>query len=172
MKNLCSKRLNLLVATPQIMEAAISGRRELAQLLQVNVLDGYSEYGVPVLSFVLNKYKEDESQIAWWTYLVLHLERNEIIGTCGYKGAPGESGEVEIGYEIGLPYRGQGLATEAANALFEHAINDPKVRFVSAKTLAEPNASTRVLEKCGFEKTATFHDPHEGFRIWYWQRWQ
>jgi RimJ/RimL family protein N-acetyltransferase len=35
--------------------------------------------------------------------------------------------------------------------------------------LPEPNASTRVLEKCGFKKTKELIDP-EGTFVWRWER--
>jgi RimJ/RimL family protein N-acetyltransferase len=43
------------------------------------------------------------------------------------------------------------------------------VTTVIAHTLAEPNASTRVLANLGFEHTQTIEDPEDG-TIWRWER--
>ncbi|MBU6341127.1 MAG: GNAT family N-acetyltransferase, partial [Bacteroidetes bacterium] len=40
----------------------------------------------------------------WWNYLILHKADRKLIGTCGFKGAPGPDGVVEIGYEIAEIY--------------------------------------------------------------------
>jgi RimJ/RimL family protein N-acetyltransferase len=72
-----------------------------------------------------------------------------LIGPGGYKGRADEEGAVEIGYAIVGKYRGQGLATEAARGLIDHAFSHEHVRRVDAHTLAEPNASVRVLRRPG-----------------------
>ena len=65
--------------------------------------------------------REHEANLGWWNYLIVHRRDVRLIGTCGYKGTPSFSGEVEIGYEIAESYQNQGLATEAAQALVENA---------------------------------------------------
>jgi [ribosomal protein S5]-alanine N-acetyltransferase len=57
---------------------------------------------------------------------------------------------VEIGYEIAEARQGRGLATAAAKAMVDEAFGDAGVSTVIAHTLAERNASNRVLEKAGF----------------------
>jgi hypothetical protein len=42
------------------------------------------------------------------------------------------------------------------------------VSVVCAHTLAKENASTKVLTRCGFRKTAELDDPDEG-PIWRWE---
>jgi [ribosomal protein S5]-alanine N-acetyltransferase len=54
-------------------------------------------------------------------------------------------------------------------ALVEFAAADQGVRIVRAHTLPERNASTRVLEKCGFEFTGEVVDPEDG-PVWRWER--
>jgi ribosomal-protein-alanine N-acetyltransferase len=43
------------------------------------------------------------------------------------------------------------------------------VRTICAHTLSQSNASTRVLEKCGFTQIREFVDPG-GNRVWRWER--
>jgi RimJ/RimL family protein N-acetyltransferase len=105
----------------------------------------------------------------WWSYLFVLDEPSILCGMGGYKGPP-KDGVVEIGYSIAPSLRGRGLATAAARELVRIAFDDPSVVAVQAHTLAEPNASTRVLEKVGLRKIAELIDPaeHDG-PIWRWR---
>lgn len=85
----------------------------------------------------------------------------------GFKGKPNQEGVVEIGYEIIPNYRNQGLATEVAQGLIDYAFSYPQVQLVIAHTLAEKNASTKVLEKVGMFYQETINDPEDGM-IWRW----
>ena len=59
----------------------------------------------------------------------------------------------EMGYWLGVPYWGRGLATEAARALIDHAFGDLEHEaLISGARVSNP-ASRRVLEKCGFQWT-------------------
>ena len=94
---------------------------------------------------------------------------NLVIGMCGFTAPPDSGGVVEIGYGIAPSYQGKGYASEAAQALLDFASCDARVRTVRAHTLAETNASTRVLEKCGFKKTSEMVD-HENNLVWRWEK--
>jgi ribosomal-protein-alanine N-acetyltransferase len=76
---------------------------------------------------------------------------------------------VEIAYSISPDYQGRGFATEAATALVDFASSSDRVRTVCAYTLPEMNASTRVLEKCGFRKTGEIFDS-ENHLVWRWEK--
>jgi RimJ/RimL family protein N-acetyltransferase len=91
------------------------------------------------------------------------------VGLGGFKGPADRAGEVEIGYGIAPEYRGQGLATEAAKALVDEARRCISLARVLAHTLPANNASTRVLARCGFHRTAEIKDPQDGV-IWRWER--
>jgi RimJ/RimL family protein N-acetyltransferase len=56
----------------------------------------------------------------------------------------------EIGYWLGRPYWGRGLATEAAQALLAWARRQWGKRAILAGHFADNPASGRVLEKAGF----------------------
>jgi RimJ/RimL family protein N-acetyltransferase len=59
----------------------------------------------------------------------------------------------EIGYWIGVPYWGNGYATEAARAFVDHAFRDLELTELLAGARVTNPASRRVLEKCGFQWT-------------------
>jgi RimJ/RimL family protein N-acetyltransferase len=59
-------------------------------------------------------------------------------------------GQPEIGYWIGKPFWGQGLATEALSALQAWASQDLGLRYLTAGHFADNDASGQVLIKTGF----------------------
>jgi RimJ/RimL family protein N-acetyltransferase len=74
-----------------------------------------------------------------------------LIGMCGFdfRGEPAS----EIGYWLGVPYWGNGYATEAARAVIDYAFNDLGYDVLVAGARVTNPASRRVLEKCGFQWT-------------------
>ena len=59
-------------------------------------------------------------------------------------------------------------ATQAATALVQHAGTHAAVKIIRAHTLPEKNASTRVLEKCGFRFVGEAIEPEDGL-VWRWE---
>lgn len=97
-------------------------------------------------------------------YLAIESER--CVGTCGYA-APPREGVVEIAYFTFPEYEGQGVATRMAASLIAIAQRaDPGLRII-AHTLAERNASQRILEKLGFRDVGLIDHPEDGtVRLW------
>jgi ribosomal-protein-alanine N-acetyltransferase len=93
-----------------------------------------------------------------------------LIGMGGFPGPPDSDGIAEIAYGIAPSYQGKGYGTEVATALIDFASHDSRVRKIRAHTLAEANASTRVLEKCGFKKVSETIDPENNLPVWRWER--
>lgn len=58
----------------------------------------------------------------------------------------------ELGYWIGEPWWGQGIATEAVRLMTQYAWETLGVERLYAVVFANNPASMHVLEKCGFEK--------------------
>jgi ribosomal-protein-alanine N-acetyltransferase len=105
-----------------------------------------------------------------WTlgFSVVHLDNDAVVGTCGFTGPPAD-GVVEIAYGISPEHQGKGYATEVAQTLTDYAFSSGKVRVVRAHTRPEPNASTRVLTKCGFRRIGEVIDPEDGL-VWRWEK--
>jgi RimJ/RimL family protein N-acetyltransferase len=91
----------------------------------------------------------DPDRVRWGTRLFVLEEPRTLVGWGGFKGPP-RDGVVEFGYAIAPAWEGRGLATEAARAMLREAFAEDHVTAVIAHTLAERNASVRVLEKTGF----------------------
>ena len=73
-----------------------------------------------------------------------------LIGGCGV--ARSDSGP-ELGYWVGVPFWGQGFATEAARAVIDYAFGSLGHDVLEAGARVSNPASRRVLEKCGFQWT-------------------
>jgi RimJ/RimL family protein N-acetyltransferase len=101
-------------------------------------------------------------------FFVVDRERRCVVGSAGFKGPPDASGVVEIAYGIAPGFQNRGYATEAAKALVDFAFANADVTLVRAHTLPEPNASTRVLLKCGFHHAGGVVDPDDG-PVWRWE---
>lgn len=65
---------------------------------------------------------------------------------------------VEIGWRLRAEHWGQGLATEGARAVVDHAFTQLGLRELVALTVPANRPSRRVMEKLGFQ-----HDPAEDF---------
>jgi RimJ/RimL family protein N-acetyltransferase len=75
---------------------------------------------------------------------------DELIGVCS---VDPRDGAPEIGYWVGVPFWGQGYATEAVRALIDHAFGGLQHEALQAGARVSNPASRRVLEKCGFQWT-------------------
>lgn len=159
--------LKLIPGDPEILRSALQGNASLARSLQVGVQEDWTAFGKGPLQFALDRLSDNEEEYGWWTWFPVHKADNQLIGSGGFKGKPGPEGTVEIGYEIAPAYRHRGLATEMARGLITHAFADHRVTTIVAHTLAHENASTKVLQKCGFEKTEALLDPEDGM-VWKW----
>ena len=59
-------------------------------------------------------------------------------------------GEAELGYWVGVPYWGRGIASAAVQRLVRHAFQDLRLRRLRARVLARNLASATVLLRQGF----------------------
>lgn len=78
--------------------------------------------------------------------------QNEISGVIGLiPGVDVYRKSSEIGYWIGEPYWGKGIATKALNLATEYGLEELKFERLHAGVFEGNGASMRVLEKCGFK---------------------
>ncbi len=76
------------------------------------------------------------------------LRPGELVGAVGLE-LDLENRQAELGYWIGKPYWGRGLATEAAGAVLRYGFEELSLNRVHAHHFAPNTASGRVLEKIG-----------------------
>lgn len=166
---LLTERLFLVPTTLPMLEAIVDEDwPTLSALLGgVDFAEHWTHF-TEALIWMRDYAREHPTDMGWWNYLIIHRYDVRLIGTCGYKGAPGPDGAVEIGYEIADAYQGRGFAVESARALVERAFEHEGVRVITANTLAEENASCSVLRKLGFQFAGEHIDIEDG-KIWEWR---
>lgn len=82
------------------------------------------------------------------TFGVVQRRDETFVGMCGIKLEP-DHDRAELGYWIGVPYWGNGFATEAVRAVVDFAFRVRGCFRVHAQAYTANPASRRVLEKAG-----------------------
>jgi RimJ/RimL family protein N-acetyltransferase len=77
-----------------------------------------------------------------------------LVGAVGLK-LEEDSGIAELGYWVGVPYWGNGYATEASNAVLDYGFESLVLGRIWARAFARNPASSRVLEKVGMRHEGT-----------------
>ena len=167
-----SDRIRLLAHTPSHLRALLDGGDAYESAFEISVAEGVKEFltGPEVSESFLARLREAVAGDPWRDgFGIVQLRDHRLIGLCSFVGPPDAKGDVEISYGIAPEFEGQGFATEATRLLIDHAFAGGHVRRVRAHTLPADSASTRVLEKCGFQRCAELIDPVDG-PIWRWER--
>jgi ribosomal-protein-alanine N-acetyltransferase len=107
----------------------------------------------------------DLGHVPPWTGYVAVAD-HAVVGVGAFVGPP-TAGRVEIAYLTLPAYEGKGFASKTARHLVEIARSSPTTVEIFAKTMPEANASTRILERLGFEKIGVETD-HEIGDAWAW----
>ena len=102
--------------------------------------------------------------LSWVGYFV--VRQNDIVGSCGFTGQPKE-GKVEIAYWTFKEFEGQGIASFSCKELVSISRKTDPAITITAKTAPEHNASTKILQKNGFEFIEIVQD-HEIGDAWLW----
>jgi [ribosomal protein S5]-alanine N-acetyltransferase len=164
--------LRLVPNSPEQLLRLIEQPERLAELTGFPAAPGLREFFVSgeVSPEWLERLRKSSGPDPWrHGFFVVDRESGTAVGTAGFKGPPDGAAVVEIAYGIVPAFEGRGYATEAAGALVEFAFASDEVRVVRAHTLPERNASSRVLEKCGFRLVSQVVDPEDG-PVWRWER--
>ncbi len=162
-----TERLKLIACTAAHLDALLENEKSFSDLLGAGLADNWLAFPEAV-SGAKKMLEKDSSALTWGMRVILFKPENKIIGTGGFKGAPDEIGMVEIGYAIAPQYQYRGLATEAAKGMIDFSFSHNVVKIVDAHTLAEENASGKVLLKCGMTKIGETFDEEDG-HIWHWR---
>lgn len=104
--------------------------------------------------------------IPWVGYFL--LLNNQVVGTAGFTGQPVDN-TVEISYWTFKEWEGQGIASMACKELIAIAEKSNPSVTITAKTLPENNASTKILQNNNFKFVEIVQD-HEIGDAWLWVR--
>lgn len=97
------------------------------------------------------------------TYAIVLKETGELVGCVGFNAGEAANvaladDELELGYWVGKPYWGRGIATEAAQAIVDRGFIDLGLSGIWAVCFDGNERSRCVLEKLGFTHVRTEHD--------------
>jgi [ribosomal protein S5]-alanine N-acetyltransferase len=87
------------------------------------------------------------------TFLIVDDEDTRIVGACGFKTGPAQ-GRVEVGYGVAPSAQGRGAASKALQLLVYSAF-EAGATEVLAEVAPTNHASTRVVQKAGFERVGS-----------------
>jgi ribosomal-protein-alanine N-acetyltransferase len=90
---------------------------------------------------------EPRNQHRW---ILTLKDKGEKIGTCGFHCWDLNKNCIDIGYDLQEKYWGQGLMSEALNAILPFAKNEMKVKQVRAHIYVDNPKSIRLAERFGF----------------------
>jgi ribosomal-protein-alanine N-acetyltransferase len=106
------------------------------------------------------------NQLAVWA-AVLKLN-GQYVGRCGLyphlkRGEGIVAGEATLSFYFGCEHWGMGLASEAGAAFVKFGWDELQLSRIVATVQVENGASVHILQKLGFELTATERGPHRSF---------
>lgn len=101
-----------------------------------------------------------------WIGYVAKLD-DTLVGSAAFKGKP-KDGRVEIAYGVFPQYQQKGIGTQICRQLVRLALQTDSSVIITARTLPEPNYSTRILEKNDFVFLGTVYDEEDG-DVWEWE---
>ncbi|WP_096154418.1 MULTISPECIES: GNAT family N-acetyltransferase [Bacillus] len=107
---------------------------------------------IDVLVEEINWYKsivEEGTGIRW---VITKKDSNVVIGSCGFLNMSRKHHRAEIGFELNKEYWGQGIASEAVEAVIHYGYKNLNLERIEA-IVDPPNLlSQKLMEKQGFRK--------------------
>lgn len=100
--------------------------------------------------YILSARGKNAEGAALLLAITARKQPQNLIGAIGVE--PDGEGSVEIGYWLGRPFWGQGLMTEAAQAMIDAVFLYTDVKEINASIRVLNSASRTVLERCGFQQ--------------------
>jgi [ribosomal protein S5]-alanine N-acetyltransferase len=159
--------LEIVPCSVEHLEKLIEGADAFQTAFGLQAIEDYMPFA-GALEFMLDRLQTSQFKHPWLPYLVVFHPDRSVVGLCGFKSVPDSHRAIEIGYSIAPSYQGRGFATIAVRRLIDIAVASKLVDRVFAHTLAENNASTRVLAKCGMTKIGDSIEPDVG-NVWKWE---
>lgn len=112
--------------------------------------------------------EENFQKHGWGIWLVRLRESGEAVGFAGF--LAGDNAAPRLLYGLHPDYWRRGLAYEAAQAVFDYAVNDLKIQTIFSD-VDEPNAaSVKILEKLGMKQTHSAKINESVFLYYEWTK--
>ena len=97
------------------------------------------------------KKAERDHYLFFTFWLVIEKSSRNIVAELGFKGAPNNDGEVELGYGTFFGYRRKGFMTEAVKGMIEWAGKRDDICYILAETDESNSGSIKVMQKNNFK---------------------
>ncbi len=129
----------------------------------VKLWEGWSASDGPGIAFRLAQLRAMPELLPWLMYAIVRRSDRQMVGHVGFHGAPGLHSlndlglrdvaldALEIGYSVFPPFRRNGYAVAAAQALIQWANTDRGITFFVASINHENIPSQGVAAKLGFK---------------------
>jgi len=153
--------LQLFVLKRPFLEAFVSSRTALSRLIALSVPDEWP-VASELIPFVLSQLDSSPQIANWLPWAIVDRQTESLVGDAGFKGAPDDCGNCEIGYSIISSFRQRGYATEAVGSILTWARRIPHIRTIHAEALESNSSSRRVLEKHGFLFAGNYDHSKDG----------
>ena len=103
------------------------------------------------LAWRVPQVKADPACNKWFVRWIVLNDKQEIIGSTSFHGAPDSAGMVEIGLGIETEYQNQGFAREALLGMWRWALTFPEVKAFRYTVSPDNAPSIAVIKYFGFD---------------------
>ena len=100
---------------------------------------------------LLQDYEAHQKRLGYSFWAVIERESGSLIGDAGLYRTP--TGEVELGYTLGVAWWGRGYATEAARAVLAYGFEQLALSEIVSFTTVANVRSRRVMDKLGMRRS-------------------
>ena len=100
----------------------------------------------------LNAEFTEQEGICW---AVVLKQNDRVVGLFGFHHWSHYHRRAEVGYDLARAYWGQGLASEALQAMIPFGFAQMNLHRIYAGTIADNHESVRLLERLGFQREGT-----------------
>jgi ribosomal-protein-alanine N-acetyltransferase len=139
--------LRPLTRADSLRVAKLAGHRAVAQYTRLP--HPYPvELAFSFISGLETEWKKERAAV----FAIVPKGEFELVGAAGLHPGRYDRTVAETGYWLGVPYHGQGYATEAARRVCDWGLSHWGLRRIHASTYSGNRASERVLEKLGFQR--------------------
>jgi len=103
------------------------------------------------LAWRVPQVKADPACNKWFVRWIVLKDKQEVIGSTSFHGAPDSAGMIEIGLGIETEHQNQGFAREALLAMWRWAMTFPEVKTFRYTVSPDNASSIAVIKYFGFD---------------------
>lgn len=157
--------------SPAVIEALLAGDvTKASELLDARVPDDLLAGQEGFARLRLEQMQREPYLQEWLVRAVVLRDGRDVVGHAGFHGVAGknskcDSSAAEIGYTILPPFRGRGLATEAALALMTWARDEHGIPRFILSIAPDNDPSLAIARKLGFVQTGEVWDDEDGIEL-------